>query len=79
MPKPFSQYFNPFAIARHPGLAPEAKWAILASRASDASAIESQPVLRRPPDLARPIPVDDILAALKMLDGPPSEHGEALR
>lgn len=58
----------PFDVAHHPTLEPEVKRAILASWASDALAVESRPDLRKPPELPHPIPIDDILGALKSLD-----------
>lgn len=71
MSQPVSRLTNPFDVARHPTLEPEVKRAILASWASDASAVPNQPALRRPADLDRPVPVDDVLAALRVLDGAP--------
>ncbi|QJU58207.1 hypothetical protein HL653_10745 [Sphingomonas sp. AP4-R1] len=69
MSQPVSRYFHPFDIAGHPTLEPEVKRAILASWASDRVAVEGEPALRKPPELRKSIPVDDILAALKSLDG----------
>ncbi len=69
MSQPVSRYLHPFDIACHPTLEPEVKRAILASWASDRVAVEGQPALRKPPGLRTSIPVDDILAALKSLDG----------
>ncbi len=69
MSQPVSRYLHPFDIAGHPTLEPEVKRAILASWASDRVAVEGQPALRKPPGAPRPVPVDDILAALKSLDG----------
>jgi hypothetical protein len=53
------------------------KRAILASWASDASAIASCPALRSPPGLKAPVTIDDILQALRDLDGngPPEPPG----
>jgi len=65
----YSHFRHPFDVARHPSLEPEVKRAILASWASDANAVESRPALRRPAELGRPVPVDDVLAALRSLDG----------
>jgi hypothetical protein len=65
----YSHFRHPFDVARHPSLEPEVKRAILASWASDANAIESRPAYRRPAELDRPVPVDDVLAALQSLDG----------
>ena len=59
---------GPDAVVEHPQLEPEVKRAILASWASDAFAVRSQPVLRKPPELPDPVPVQDVLAALKRLD-----------
>ena len=47
------------------------KRAILASWASDASAIVSCPSLRAPASLKAPVTIDEILAALCELDGGP--------
>lgn len=68
MSQPVSQFRHPFDIARHPTLEPEVKRAILASWASDRAAVKGKPALRRPPGVKRPIPVDEVLAALKSLD-----------
>lgn len=71
-----NSYVDPFAVARHPQLEPEVKRAILASWASDRSAVEGAPALRRPPGARNPIPVDDVMAALRWLDtAPTAENG----
>ena len=59
---------DPRELVEHPQLEPEVKRAILASWASDAFAVRSQPTLRKPPELPRPVPVANVLAALKRLD-----------
>jgi hypothetical protein len=64
----FRSFQDPHELARHPQLEPEVKRAILASWASDACAVRSQPGLRKPPDVPQPIPVRDVLDALKSLD-----------
>ena len=69
MSQPFSRYLHPFDVAHHPSLEPEVKRAILASWASDRHAVENQPALRQPPELGKPVPLDDVLAALRILDG----------
>jgi hypothetical protein len=69
MSQPVSRITHPFDIVYHPTFEPEVKRAILASWASDASAVPDQPALRRPDDIKKPVPVDDVLAALRMLDG----------
>lgn len=65
----FAHFHDPFDVIRHPQLEPEVKRAILASWASDAHAVENRPALRHPPELGRPIPYDDVIAALHDLDG----------
>jgi hypothetical protein len=65
----FSDFRRPFDIARHPTLEPEVKRAILASWASDAAAVDSRPALRHPADARAPVAVDEVLSALRALDG----------
>ena len=55
-------------VANDPDLTTQEKRAILASWASDACAVEAAPVLRQPVGTG-PIKFDDILDALKKLDG----------
>ena len=69
MSEPFSRFLHPFDMARHPSLEPEVKRALLASWASDRSAVRNRPALRKPPGVRRAVPVDDVLAALRSLDG----------
>ena len=69
MSEPFSRFLHPFDVARHPSLEPEVKRALLASWASDRSAVRNQPALRKPAGAKRAVPVDDVLAALRSLDG----------
>ena len=69
MSQALSRFTHPFDVARHPTLEPEVKRAILASWASDASAVPDQPALRRPAEVEVPVPIDDVLAALRALDG----------
>jgi len=52
-----------------PSLSLGEKRAILASWASDASAIASCPALRAPEGLRAPVEIDEILEALRSLDG----------
>lgn len=68
MSQAVSRFTHPFEVAHHPTLEPEVKRAILASWASDAWAVPDQPALRRPADIEVPVPVDDVLAALRALD-----------
>jgi hypothetical protein len=68
MSRPVSRITHPFELAYHPTLEPEVKRAILASWASDASAVPGQPALRRPVGIDKTMPVDEVLAALRALD-----------
>lgn len=70
MSQPVSRFRHPFDIAHHPTLEPEVKRAILASWASDRAAVEGKPAWRKPPGLRRPVPLDDVFAALRTLDTP---------
>lgn len=63
-----SDFHGPLDVVRHPQLEPEVKRAILASWASDAHAVENRPALRQPPGVDRPLPYDDVMAALRRLD-----------
>jgi hypothetical protein len=69
---PGTVFEHPLDVVTHPGLDVSEKRAILASWASDASAIASCPALRAPEGLKKPVSIDDILDALSELDrGPP--------
>lgn len=70
MSQPFSRYLHPFDVAHNPSLEPEVKRAILASWASDRSAVRNHPGLRKPPGVRRAVPIDDILAAMHAIDKP---------
>lgn len=72
MSQPFSRYLHPFDVARSPSLEPEVKRAILASWASDQYAVRDHPALRKPPDLESSVSVDDVLAAMHLVDQPQS-------
>ena len=71
MSQPFSRFLHPFDVARHPSLEPEVKRAILASWASDRSAVKDQPAMRKPPGVRQAVPIDDIFAAMDKLDEHP--------
>ena len=60
---------HPKDVVAHPALGLAEKRAILASWASDASAIASRPALRAPEGLKAPVSIDAILEALCELDG----------
>ncbi|WP_447932579.1 hypothetical protein [Sphingopyxis fribergensis] len=74
MSQPFSRFLHPFDVAHHPSLEPEVKRALLASWASDRSAVRDKPALRKPPGAKRAVPVDDMFAALRTLDGGGEQH-----
>src|SRR5258708_38944288 len=74
----FEALLHPGTVFEHPrdvvanaSLSLSEKRAILASWASDASAIASCPSLRAPTGLKAPVTIDDILEALHALDGGP--------
>ena len=68
---PETVFDHPRNVVAHSSLTISEKRAILASWASDASAIASCPALRAPAALKAPVTVDDILEALCELDGSP--------
>ncbi len=74
----FNALLHPGKVFRHPrdvvksvDLTLSEKRAILASWASDAAAVASCPALRAPPELSAPVTIDEILEALRELDGGP--------
>ncbi|HEY6377245.1 MAG TPA: hypothetical protein VIX90_17120 [Edaphobacter sp.] len=68
---PGKVFNHPRDVLVHPSLSISEKRAILASWASDASAIASCPALRAPAGLSAPATIDEILEALYELDGGP--------
>lgn len=68
---PGTVFEHPRDVVADPSLTMSEKRAILASWASDASAIASCPALRAPAGMKRPVAIDDILEALCELDGGP--------
>ena len=64
---------SPCEIVSHPELCLAEKRAILASWASDASAMPSCPSLRAPQELKAPVTIDQILEALCALDPVPRD------
>jgi hypothetical protein len=68
---PGTRFEHPRDVVSHPNLCLAEKRAILASWASDASAIASCPSLRAPEGLKAPVSIDDILEALRALDDGP--------
>lgn len=77
---PGTKFEHPRDVVSHSGLTLAEKRAILASWASDASAIASCPSLRAPEGLKAPVSIDDILNALCALDdGPRQPSGDKPR
>jgi hypothetical protein len=68
---PGTVFDHPRDVVAHPALSLSEKRAILASWASDASAIASCPALRAPDGLKNPVTIDAILEALGELDRGP--------
>lgn len=68
---PGMMFEAPKDVLDHPGLTTAEKRAILASWASDASAMASSPAMRAPAALRKPVSIDEILDALRALDGGP--------
>jgi hypothetical protein len=66
---PGTVFSHPRDVVADPKLSLAEKRAILASWASDASAIASCPELRAPDGLKEPLHIDEILEALQALDG----------
>ena len=66
---PGTVFDHPRDVVADPTLTLSEKRAILASWASDASAIASSPVLRAAGSLQAPVHIDEILDALCALDG----------
>jgi hypothetical protein len=67
---PAMHFDHPRDVLTAEGIGKDEKRAILASWASDMSAIESMPALRRYPGMERIVSYDEILEALKALDRP---------
>ena len=70
---PGTAFEHPRDVLSHAGLTLAEKRAILASWASDASAIASCPSLRAPEGLKAPVTIDEILEALCALDDGPRQ------
>ena len=72
---PGSVYDHPSDVVADPTLSASEKRAILASWASDAAAVASNPALRELPGSQRLVTIDEVLEALSALDptpkGPP--------
>ena len=68
---PGTVFDHPRDVVTHAALSLSEKRAILASWASDASAVASCPALRAPPGLKAVVTIDEILKALRELDDGP--------
>jgi len=66
---PGTVFEHPKDVVADPGLTLSEKRAILASWASDASAVASCPAIRAPAGLKAPVSIDTVLEALCELDG----------
>ena len=71
---PGSVYDHPRDVVGDAALSMAEKRAILASWASDAAAVMSNPALREIPGSKRIVTVDDVLEALAALDGGPPRN-----
>jgi hypothetical protein len=71
---PGTVYAHPRDVVADPVLTLTEKRALLASWASDASAIASCPALRAPEGLKASVTIDEILEALGALDGDGPRH-----
>jgi hypothetical protein len=69
--RPAAAFEHPKEVLSRQDLSVQEKRAILSSWASDAAAVASCPALRAPEELRAPVAIDDILDALKALDGGP--------
>lgn len=67
-------YSHPRDVVADTSLDIYEKRAILSSWVSDACAVESMPALRRAPGMREPVPFDDIMDALRSLDGQPCAY-----
>ena len=80
--QPAAYYASPEDVLNDNELSAPEKRIILSSWASDMFAVESCPALREIPGMGQPIPLADILAALRKLDGdddPPPGGGVPMR
>jgi hypothetical protein len=66
---PAGAFRTPMEVVSDPDMTTQEKRAILASWASDTCAVEAAPDLRQPLGTSPPVCFDDIIDALKRLDG----------
>ena len=72
---PGRAFAHPTDVLHDSALPVQEKRAILASWASDACALESAPALRRGPPGGKPVSFDEVMDALRRLDGPSAGEG----
>lgn len=65
---PAQAFEHPSHVVNDPDLTLNEKRAILSAWASDACAVDSEPGLRRSPSGKPPVPFDDVMDALRILD-----------
>ena len=65
---PASRFNSPHEVVGRADLELDEKRAVLAAWASDACSVDAMPALRRAPGSRAPVPVDDVLEALRELD-----------
>jgi hypothetical protein len=75
---PVSHYGCPDDVLNDVRLSTEEKRVVLSSWASDMYVVDSQPTLREIPGIPHRLHLDDILSALKQLDGDPDPSGGGL-
>lgn len=73
---PAGAFAHPTDVVGDPDLTLTEKRAILASWASDACAVESAPALRVAPAGSKPVTFDDVMDALRALDGQAADYGK---
>lgn len=66
---PAQAFEHPMNLVNDPDLTLSEKRAVLASWASDACAVEAAPALRQVPGSGRAVQFDDVMDALRLLDG----------
>lgn len=66
--RPAVGFTHPRDVLKDPDLSIDQKRAVLASWASDASAVQDDPSLRWLLGAPEPVPIDDVLEALQKLD-----------
>jgi hypothetical protein len=74
--RPAVGFQSPDDVVKDPHLTFRDKREILASWASDASAVQDEPCLRWLLGTVEPVPLDDVRAALARLDSLEAGHGE---